>query len=80
MPGKCTTLGGGESQSVMEVVAYLQKLIGFEDHQVIHVAERPGHDHRYALDDTKLQKAFGWQPSTSLTDGLLKTIRAFQFN
>ncbi|WP_093626185.1 dTDP-glucose 4,6-dehydratase [Limosilactobacillus gorillae] len=78
--GEVYNIGGFESQSVMEVVTHLQKLIGFEDHQVIHVAERLGHDHRYALDDTKLQKAFGWQPSTGLTDGLLKTIRAFQFN
>jgi dTDP-glucose 4,6-dehydratase len=39
-----------------------------------HVTDRPGHDHRYAMDITKISNELGWQPRYSLTDGLEKTI------
>jgi dTDP-glucose 4,6-dehydratase len=39
-----------------------------------HVADRPGHDRRYAMDITKISSQLGWQPRHSLTDGLERTI------
>ena len=75
--GEVYNIGGFERRTVLEVVASLQALLGFPDSQVVHVAERLGHDHRYAVDDTKLRRALGWQPSTSLAAGLTKTVRAF---
>jgi dTDP-glucose 4,6-dehydratase len=39
-----------------------------------HVTDRPGHDRRYAMDITKISDELGWQPSRSLSDGLLKTV------
>jgi len=38
------------------------------------VADRPGHDRRYAMDITKIQRELGWQPRQSLESGLLKTV------
>lgn len=76
--GEVYNIGVFERRTVLEVVASLQALLGFPDSQVIHVAERLGHDHRYAVDDTKLRRALGWQPSTSLAAGLTKTVRALQ--
>jgi dTDP-glucose 4,6-dehydratase len=38
------------------------------------VADRPGHDRRYAMDITKMQRELGWQPRQSLASGLLKTV------
>ncbi len=76
--GEVYNIGGFERRTVLEVVASLQALLGFPDSQVVHVAERLGHDHRYAVDDTKLRRALGWQPSTSLAAGLTKTVRALQ--
>lgn len=41
------------------------------------VADRPGHDRRYAIDCTKIQTKLGWQPLESLKSGLLKTVQAY---
>ncbi len=44
-----------------------QKLITF-------VTDRAGHDLRYAIDSTKLQKDLGWKPSLQFEEGLSKTV------
>ncbi|TAK43828.1 MAG: dTDP-glucose 4,6-dehydratase [Betaproteobacteria bacterium] len=44
------------------------ELIGF-------VADRPGHDRRYAMDITKIGRELGWQPAESFESGLRKTVR-----
>ncbi|MDX1538565.1 dTDP-glucose 4,6-dehydratase [Arsukibacterium sp.] len=41
------------------------------------VADRPGHDRRYAIDCTKIQTNLRWQPLESLKSGLLKTVQAY---
>ena len=40
-----------------------------------HVTDRPGHDHRYAIDSTKVRKEIGWRPQRSLAEGLEATVR-----
>jgi dTDP-glucose 4,6-dehydratase len=42
--------------------------------QLKHVADRPGHDRRYAIDCTKLQKELGWKPLESFATGIEKTV------
>ena len=39
------------------------------------IQDRPGHDFRYAIDTTKMEKELYWKPKTSLKNGLIKTIR-----
>ena len=41
---------------------------------ITYVTDRPGHDLRYAIDATKLNKALGWQPSLQFEEGLEKTV------
>jgi dTDP-glucose 4,6-dehydratase len=50
-----------------------QKLISY-------VKDRPGHDKRYAIDATKLNKELGWSPSVTFEQGLSKTIDWFLAN
>jgi dTDP-glucose 4,6-dehydratase len=38
------------------------------------VADRPGHDRRYAIDATKVREELGWRPAHDLTDGLAATV------
>lgn len=44
--------------------------------RIRYIADRPGHDLRYALDDRRLRAASGWAPATTLEQGLRQTVRA----
>lgn len=41
---------------------------------VTHVTDRPGHDHRYAIDPTLIESEIGWQPAESFESGIEKTV------
>jgi len=41
---------------------------------ITYVKDRPGHDHRYAIDASKIKKALGWEPSCTLKEGLRETV------
>ncbi len=42
--------------------------------QITFVADRPGHDHRYAIDPTRIQSELGWRPSLSVEEGIARTV------
>ena len=44
------------------------------------VADRPGHDRRYAIDDSKIQKELGWSPKETFESGIRKTVRWYLKN
>jgi dTDP-glucose 4,6-dehydratase len=41
---------------------------------ITYIKDRPGHDKRYAIDSTKINKELGWAPTVSFEEGLEKTI------
>ena len=47
---------------------------------ISYVTDRPGHDERYAIDSSKLQKELGWEPSLQFEEGLEKTVRWYLEN
>ncbi len=47
---------------------------------ITYVTDRPGHDARYAIDSTKLQKELGWEPSLQFEEGIEKTVRWYMAN
>ncbi|PID44657.1 MAG: dTDP-glucose 4,6-dehydratase [Proteobacteria bacterium] len=47
---------------------------------ITHVADRPGHDHRYAIDASKIQRELGWYPRETFESGMEKTIRWYLNN
>ena len=47
---------------------------------ITYVADRLGHDARYAIDSTKLQKELGWEPSLQFEEGIEKTVRWYLDN
>jgi dTDP-glucose 4,6-dehydratase len=48
--------------------------------QISFVADRPGHDFRYAIDASKLERELGWRPAESFESGIAKTIRWYLDN
>ncbi len=47
---------------------------------ITYVADRPGHDVRYAIDASKIQCELGWQPQESFKSGLRKTVQWYLDN
>tara|TARA_Y100000768_G_scaffold365163_1_gene326184 strand:- start:836 stop:1894 length:1059 start_codon:yes stop_codon:yes gene_type:complete len=47
---------------------------GFSDKLITYVKDRPGHDHRYAIDSSKLKNELGWEPSLQFEEGIEKTV------
>lgn len=54
--------------------AKLERPEGYSEKLITFVKDRPGHDKRYAIDATKLNKDLGWKPSVTFEEGLGKTI------
>lgn len=82
-PGEVYNIGGGCEKTNLEVVQTICRLLDellpnspHRPHQrlITFVADRPGHDLRYAIDASKLQRELGWVPLESFENGLKKTI------
>ncbi len=83
-PGETYNIGGNcqidNLQVVHRICAILDALrpdAPYRPHQSLikHVADRPGHDRRYAIDDRKLRAELGWRPRESFDSGIEKTVR-----
>jgi dTDP-glucose 4,6-dehydratase len=80
--GETYNIGGGNEWKNIELVRTLCKLmddrmgrlLGSSEELITYVTDRKGHDHRYAIDFSKLEKELGWQPATDFKTGLAKTV------
>ena len=77
-PGETYNVGGEEHEN-LEITQRILELTGADPGLVRHVDDRPGHDRRYSLDDSKL-RALGWAPGRSLEDGLAETVEWYRDN
>ena len=77
-PGEVYNVGGDEREN-LEMVRRILDLTGTDESLVRHVTDRPGHDRRYSIDDTKL-RGLGWKPQVALADGLTETFAWYRDN
>jgi dTDP-glucose 4,6-dehydratase len=71
---------GGEERKNIDVTRRILELTGADESLITHVTDRPGHDRRYALDDSKLQ-SLGWSRQWSFEDqGLAATVDWYREN
>ncbi len=81
-PGETYNVGGDNELPNIEVVRTICRLIdearpdpaGPRARLVTHVADRPGHDRRYAIDARKIAHELGWQPAETFESGFAKTV------
>lgn len=80
--GETYNIGGGNEWKNIDLVRTLCKLmddkmgrlLGSSEELIRFVKDRAGHDHRYAIDFSKLKNELGWTPATEFREGLKKTI------
>jgi dTDP-glucose 4,6-dehydratase len=72
-PGQVYNVGGGYEAPNLEITRRILELTAGDASLVRHVADRPGHDRRYALDTTRL-RALGWAPSRDFDEALAATV------
>lgn len=87
-PGETYNIGGFNEWKNIDLIKILCKVMdeeleresGTSEKLVTFVADRPGHDARYAIDARKIQKELGWEPSLQFEEGLRKTVRWYLEN
>lgn len=85
-PGELYLIGGDAEKPNLDVVKTICNLMGQYapgrdyEQQITYVADRPGHDRRYAIDFSKLERELGWRPTESFATGLEKTVRWYLDN
>jgi dTDP-glucose 4,6-dehydratase len=88
-PGATYTIGGRSERTNLEVVRAICGLVDemAPDPQrrpraalITFVADRPGHDQRYAIDAAKIERELGWTPAETFESGLRKTVRWYLDN
>jgi len=72
--GETYNVGSGVEASIEEIAERVLELTGKPESLKTIVADRPGHDRRYLLDSTKVERELGWQPEIGFEDGLGETV------
>jgi dTDP-glucose 4,6-dehydratase len=87
--GECYNVGGFNEHTNLDVVHQLCTILDellpnslYLPHKSLieFVTDRPGHDHRYAIDSTKIHRELGWRPEETFTTGLRKTVQWYLDN
>jgi dTDP-glucose 4,6-dehydratase len=82
-PGETYNIGGRSEMANLDVVRTVCGLLDMArprdddrsyDSQIVHVADRPGHDRRYAIDASKIERELGWAAAMSFAAGIAKTV------
>ena len=76
--GEVYNIGGQSEKTNLSVAKTILDHLGKPDSLLRFVTDRPGHDRRYAIDFSKIQKTLGWAPSISFEDGIRQTIDWYQ--
>jgi dTDP-glucose 4,6-dehydratase len=87
VPGETYNVGGRNERTNLEVVQGICAVLDEFDpnsaphtRHITYVKDRPGHDQRYAIDASKLERELGWRAEETFTSGLAKTVRWYLEN
>lgn len=72
--GEVYNIGGNNEKANIEITKLLIKELGKDESSIKYVEDRLGHDRRYAIDSSKIQKELGWSPSVTFEEGIKLTI------
>lgn len=78
--GEVYNIGGNNEKANIEIVKLIIKELGASEDLIEHVKDRPGHDRRYAIDNTKITSQLGWKPEYTFERGIHETIQWYLEN
>jgi dTDP-glucose 4,6-dehydratase len=76
-PGEIYNIGADAQVTNLDLTHRLLRLTGRDESFIEHVADRPGHDRRYAVDSSKI-RALGWSPAHTLDERLVDTVEWYR--
>jgi len=79
-PGEIYNIGGGNERTNIEITKFLIEAMGKDASSMKFVSDRPGHDRRYAIDDTRIRTELGVVPQVPFKEGLDATVRWYLDN
>ena len=78
--GEVYNIGGNNEKANIDIVKIVLNAIEKPESLITYVKDRPGHDRRYAIDSSKIQKELDWMPKTDFETGIQKTIQWYKDN
>lgn len=73
--GEIYNIGGNNEKANLEIVRLILKELDKPESLITYVKDRPGHDRRYAIDNTKITTELGWTPAYTFEQGIHGTIQ-----
>ena len=73
--GEVYNIGGNNEKANIYIVGLILQTLGKGEDLIAHVKDRPGHDRRYAIDNTKITTQLGWAPAYTFEEGIAETIQ-----
>ncbi|EPY2277504.1 dTDP-glucose 4,6-dehydratase [Clostridium sporogenes] len=78
--GEVYNIGGNNEKANIDIVKLIVKTLGKAESLIRYVKDRPGHDRRYAIDNTKIITKLGWKPTHTFEEGIKETIQWYLNN
>lgn len=78
--GEVYNVGGNNERANLDIVKFILAELHKPESLITYVQDRPGHDRRYAIDNTKITTRLGWKPAYTFERGIKETIRWYLDN
>jgi dTDP-glucose 4,6-dehydratase len=78
--GEVYNIGGGRELTNSEITSLILEALGADESSIEYVDDRKGHDFRYSVDWTKINRELGYEPQVKFEDGLRETIQWYRNN
>ncbi|MGQ9805274.1 MAG: dTDP-glucose 4,6-dehydratase [Chlorobiales bacterium] len=78
--GEVYNIGGHNEKKNIDIVKLILQKLGKPESLITFVKDRPGHDRRYAIDASKIERELGWKPQETFETGIEKTIQWYLDN
>jgi len=79
-PGEVYNIGGHNEMSNLNIAKIILQELKQPEELITFVADRPGHDRRYAIDASKIERELGWRPKYQFAEAIKETVRWYLNN